>query len=162
MCQQFDYFARELKRTSVTLERLWQEYHEQHLDGYSYSRFCYHFRVWSSASELTMHVHHKAGDKMFVDFIGKKLEIVDRITGKVQPVEVFIAVLGASQLTYVEAVASQKKHDWIRVNRNALHYIGGVPHAIVPDCLKSAVTYANKYDDLVKSQTAQGGPRRSY
>ena len=89
---------------------------------------------------------HKAGDKLFVDFTGKHLEIVNRQTGEIQDVEVFVAVLGASQRTYVEATASQKKEDWIKANQNALYYLGGVPHAIVPDCLKSAVKIGNKYE----------------
>lgn len=141
--QQFDTISKELKRTGVTLERLWHEYRQQHPDGYSYSQFCYHYQVWRNSSELTMHISHKAGDKMFVDFAGKKMEIVDKHTGEVTEVEIFIAVLGASQYTYVEAVASQKKHDWIQANRNAFYFFDGVPQAIVPDCLKSAV---NKYD----------------
>ena len=82
-----------------------------------------------------MHMEHKAGDKLFVDFAGKKLNITDRITGEIHEVEVFVAILGASQLVYVEASMSQKKEEWIRLNENALRYIGGVPLAIVPDCL---------------------------
>jgi len=144
--ERFRYFVKELKRTGVTLERLWQEYREEHPDGYGYSQFCYHFQVWRNVSELTMHMPHKAGDKMFVDFAGKHLEIVDSRTGEIKEVEVFVAVLGASQLTYVEAVESQKKHDWITANRNALHYFGGVPLAIVPDCLKTAITKPDRYE----------------
>lgn len=146
LCNQFEYFAKELKRPGVTLQRLWEEYRNEHSDGYSYSQFCFHFQHWRSTSELTMHMNHKSGDKMFVDFTGKKLSIVNRQTGEVKDVEVFVSILGASQLTYVEAVASQKKEDWIKVNQNALHYFGGVPRAIVPDCLKSAVTNGNKYE----------------
>jgi transposase len=142
----FPYFVKELKRPGVTLQRLWQEYRDDHADGYGYSQFCFHFQHWRSSSELTMHMEHKAGDKMFVDFTGKKLTIVNRQTGEITEVEVFVAILGASQLTYVEAVASQKKEDWIAVNQNALHYFGGVPRAIVPDCLKAAVTKGNKYE----------------
>ncbi len=143
---QFDYLSKELKRTGVTLHRLWQEYLAEYPDGYGYSQFCYHFQQWRNSSELTMHIHHKAGDKMFVDFTGKHLEIVDRHTGEIKEVEVFVAVLGASQHTYVEATISQKKEDWIKANQNALYYFGGVPKAIVPDCLKSAVNIGNKYE----------------
>lgn len=144
--QKFDYFQKELKRTGVTLERLWNEYRTNHTDGYSYSQFCYHFQVWRNTSDLTMHIDHKAGDKMFVDFAGKKLEIVDKQSGEIQEVETFVAVLGASQYTYVEAIATQQKHDWIKANQNALYYFDGVPKAIVPDCLKSAVHKATKYE----------------
>ena len=144
--EKFEYFTKELKRTGVTLERLWQEYRIAHPDGYGYSQFCYHFQVWRDASEISMHIEHKAGDKAFVDFAGKKLQIVDRATGEITDVEVFVSILGASQLTYAEAVATQKKHDWIKANINALEYYGGVTAAIVPDCLKSAVTKPNRYE----------------
>jgi transposase len=144
--EKFQYFAKELKRTGVTLERLWHEYREEHPDGYGYSQFCHHFQIWRNASELTMHMTHKAGDKMFVDFAGKHLEIVDKLTGEIIKVEVFVAILGASQRTYVEAVLTQQKHDWIMANRNAFHYFGGVTRAIVPDCLKTAITRADRYE----------------
>lgn len=144
--QKFEYFVKELKRTGVTLERLWQEYLDEHPDGYGYSQFCYHFQLWRYASELTMHMNHKAGDKAFVDFAGKHLQIVNRNTGEITDVEFFVAILGASQYTYAEAVATQQKHDWIRANQNAFHYFEGVPRALVPDCLKSAVSKANPYE----------------
>lgn len=154
LSQQFEYFVKELKRTGVTLERLWQEYREKYPDGYGYSQFCYHFQVWRSTSELTMHMDHKAGDKMFVDFTGKHLQIVDRQSGEVKDVEIFVAVLGACQFTYVEARETQRKADWIMANQNALHYIGGVPKAIVPDCLKSAVKIADKYEPDINPEYA--------
>ena len=146
LSKKFEYFVKELKRTGVTLQLLWEEYCAEHPDGYSYSQFCYHFQQWRNNCDLSMHMDHKAGDKMFVDFTGKHLEIVDRQTGEIQQVEVFVAVLGASQRTYVEATASQKKEDWIKANQNALYYFNGVPNAIVPDCLKSAVQIGNKYE----------------
>lgn len=142
----FTHYTKELKRLGVTRQILWEEYIQENPDGYSYSQFCYHFQVWQNISEITMHLEHKAGDKLFVDFTGKKLGITDRVTGEICEVEVFVAVLGASQLTYVEASMSQKKEDWIRLNENALRYIGGVPRAIVPDCLKSAVTRTDRYE----------------
>lgn len=152
--QKFAAFAKELKHPGVTRLRLWQEYRAQHPQGYGYSQFCYYFQLWQSSSELTMHIDHKAGDKMFVDFTGKKLHVVDQQTGALQEVEVFVAVLGASQLTYVEAVASQQKHDWLRANQNALQYFGGVPKAIVPDCLKTAVERADQYEPDLQPEYA--------
>jgi len=154
LCSQFEYFVKELKRPGVTLQRLWEEYRTEHSDGYGYSQFCFHFQQWRSSCKLTMHLEHKAGDKMFVDFTGKHLSIVDRETGEIKDVEVFVAILGASQLTYVEASTSQKKEDWIRVNQNALCYFGGVPNAIVPDCLKSAITMGNKYEPDINPEYA--------
>ena len=142
----FPYFVSELKRTGVTLMLLWKEYQKKHPVGYSYSQFCYHFQVWRNASKVTMHIEHKAGDKMFVDYAGDKLVIVDRKTGKERTVEVFVAILGASQLTYVEASMSQKSEDWIRSNERAFLYFGGVTQAIVPDNLKSGVTKTDRYE----------------
>lgn len=148
----FPYFITELKKTGVNLLVLWEEYKKQNEDHYSYTQFCYYFQVWRSSSHLTMHIEHKAGDKMFSDFTGKKLKITDWPSGKQTEVEVFIAVLGASQYTYVEAVETQKMKDWLQVNENAFHYFGGVTNAIVPDNLKSAVTKACKYEPDVNPQ----------
>jgi transposase len=89
---------------------------------------------------------HKAGDKLYVDFAGVKLNLTNKETGEVTDVEVFVAILGASQLTYVEAVTSQQKEDFIAACENTLHYIGGVPAAIVPDNLKAAVTKSHRYE----------------
>ena len=152
LTKQFDTFAKELKRTGVTLQLLWHEYRAENPNGYSYTQFCYHFQVWRSTSELTMHLDHKAGDKMFVDFTGKKLTFIDRQTGEVKEVEVFVATLPASQLTYVEAVETQQKHDWLMANQNAFHYIGGVPKAVVPDNLKSAVNKSNFYEPEINPE----------
>jgi len=146
LAARFEHLQTELKRTGVTLERLWREYLQEHPDGYGYSQFCHHFQLWRGTLDISMHIEHKAGDKMFADFTGKKFNIVDRHTGEITEAECFVALLAASQYTYVEAVASQRKHDWIRANENALHYFGGVPKAAVPDCLKSAVQTANKYE----------------
>ena len=142
----FPYFAKELKRKGVTLKLLWEEYIKDNPGGYSYPRLTWHYRVWRQASKATMHMEHKAGDKCFVDFAGETLFIVDRKTGEKTDVEIFIAILGASQLSHVEAVESQKKECWIKANENAFHEFGGVTAAIVPDNLKSAVTTPNKYE----------------
>lgn len=142
----FPHVEKELNRTGVNRWILWGEYKEQHPDGYGYAHFCHHFRVWLNTEEATMHFEHQPGDKLYIDFAGKKLQWVDRSTGEVHPAEVFVGVLGYSQLTYVEAVTSQKKEDFISTTENALHYFGGVPQVIVPDNLKSAVTKANKYE----------------
>jgi len=151
----FEEIATELRRRGVTLELLWCEYvansAEQH---YSYSTFCKLYRRWSKDSELDMHMQHAAGDKTFVDFTGAKLALTNLITGEITDVEVFVAILGASQLTYAEATPSQKKEDFIRANVNAFAYFGGVTKAIVPDCLKSAVTNGNKYEPEINQEFA--------
>ncbi len=142
----FHYFEKELKRTGVTLQLLWNEYTETRSDYYGYSQFCHHYYLWRKEKKVSMRMEHKAGDKMFVDYTGKKLQTVNPDTGEITEFEVFVAVLGASQLSYIEAVPSQTKADWVMVNENAIRFYGGVPAAIVPDCLKSAVIKANKYE----------------
>jgi len=147
--KEFPYIEKELGRKGVTLRLLWEEYKQGRLFWYEYSQFCYHYQTWRGVRAVRLHIEHKAGDKMFVDFAGKKLEITERKTGAKQEVEVFVAVLGWSQMTYVEATESQKIPDWIRLNANALIYFEGAPAAIVPDNLKSGVRKANRYEPKI-------------
>ena len=150
----FPYMLTELPKVGVTREVLWNEYLKKHPDGYEYSQFCYHFRTWFRAeTEVTLTIEHKAGDRMFVDFSGAKRRY--REGGVEREAEIFVAVLGASQYTYVEAVRSQKKEDFIIANRNALDYFGGVPASIMPDCLKSAVSKADKYESEINPEYAE-------
>ncbi|MBI4929874.1 MAG: IS21 family transposase [Bacteroidetes bacterium] len=142
----FPHIDKTLRRKGFTREKLWKEYLEKHPDGYRYTMFCMSYSAWRKKVNPVMHMVHKAGDKMYIDFTGAKLQIVDPHTGEIQDVEVFVAILGSSQLTYVEATYSQKKEDFISACENALHYFGGVPQAIVPDNLKSAVTKSSKYE----------------
>jgi len=143
---QFTYFEKELTRKGVTLQLLWKEYKEARASYYEYSQFCHHFYRWRKEQNVSMHIEHKAGDKMYVDYAGSKLPITNPDTGEVTELEVFVAVLGSSQFAYIEAVPSQKTADWVAVNENALRFYKGVPAAIVPDCLKSAVIRADKYE----------------
>jgi transposase len=142
----FPKVDKELKRTGITRHMLWEAYCKEFPDGYKYSQFCIYYNQWKARVNPVMHIDHKAGDKLYVDFAGQKLNITDKETGEIIPVEVFIGILGASQLTYVEAVMSQQKEDFITACENTLHYIGGVPEAIVPDNLKAAVTKSNRYE----------------
>ena len=142
----FPYFEKELKRVGVSKHLLWLEYKQKHATGLMYSQFCYYYHEWKRQSQPVMRFDHKAGDKMFVDFTGKKLHIVDKQTGELKELEVFVGLLGSSQLTYVEAVASQTKQDFISCTENALLYYGGVPMSIVTDNLKAAVHKSNKYE----------------
>jgi transposase len=142
----FPYIEKELRRTGVNRWILWGEYKDQYPDGYSYAHFCTHLRQWLGSKRATMHFEHSPADKMFIDFAGKKLHWVDRTTGEINDVEVYVAILGYSQLTYVQAVSSQKKTDFIVATENALHFFGGVPKVLVPDNLKSAVHKADKYE----------------
>jgi transposase len=150
----FPAIEKELKRKGVTRQLLWKEYKTHHPDGVGLSQFKHYFSQWKAQVNPTMHMEHKAGDKLYVDFAGDKLEIINEQTGEVKPVEVFVAILGASQLTYVEAVMTQQKEDFIFACENALHYCGGVPQAIVPDNLKSAVSKSSKYEPTLNETFA--------
>lgn len=152
--EKFAYMAKELKRVGVTLYLLWEEYRTEFPLGYGYSHFCFHYKKWSSLSEVHMHMEHKAGDKNFVDFTGHKMKIIHPITGEISYAEVFVATLGASQLTYAEATPSQKKGDWIKANENAFRYFGGVTMATVPDNLKSGVTKCDRYEPDINPEYA--------
>lgn len=149
LSQDFEYIEKELKRTGVTLFLLWKEYREQEEEGFSYSRYCHHYRMWERRQNPDMHIDHKAGDITYMDFTGKKMHIVDANTGEIKEVESFISILGASQLTYVEFIESQKLDDWAQVNENAFIYYGGTTKGITPDNLKSAVTKACNYEPLI-------------
>ena len=140
----------ERSRPGVTLQLLHHEYLEANPGGYQYTRFCDFYREWLKRRRLSMRQVHKAGEKMFVDFAGKKPKIVDSETGEAIEVELFVAVLGASSYTYAEALASQLGPDWIRANVNALEYFGGSTRVYVPDNLKSAVTKACRYEPTVQ------------
>lgn len=143
-----------LRRKGMTLEKQWLEYLQDNPDGYGRTQFYNYLVEYRRRSGITMHIEHKAGDKMFVDFCGDKLQVVDEQTGEVKEVEVFVAILGCSQLTYVEAVSSQSKEDFIQCCRHALEYFGGVPRAIVPDNLKAAVTKSSKYEPVLNETFA--------
>lgn len=150
----FPQVDKELKRTGMNRRILWEAYRKEFPDGFQYTQFCFYYNQWKARVNPTMHLDHKAGDKLYVDFAGEKLSITDKETGEVIEVEVFVAILGASQLTYVEAVASQQKEDFIAACEDALHYYGGVPSAIVPDNLKAAVTKSNRYEPTLNETFA--------
>ena len=138
--------ACELKKPGVNLMVLWEEYREVHPGGYAYSRFCELFRAFEQRLAPTMRQTHVAGDKVFVDYSGKKISIVDRTTGQVREAEIFVAVLGASSFTYAEATWSQTLPDWIGAHVRMFRAFGGVPRLVVPDNLKAGVNKASFYD----------------
>ena len=136
----------ELRRPGVTLLLLHQEYKSQHPDGLGYSQFCDYYSRFRKKRPLVMRQSHVAGDKLFVDYSGKKPGYFDPHTGERIDCELFVAVLGASNLTYVEATASQRREDFLRSHLRALQYFGGVARIWVPDNLKSAVTKPCRYE----------------
>jgi len=125
--------ARELKRPGVTLMTLWEEYRESEPEGYGYSRFCDLFRSFERHLSPVMRQHHVAGDKVFVDFSGKRLEVIDPTSGMVRPAEIFVGVLGASSYTYAEAVWTQTLPDWIGAHSRMFDFFGGVPRLVIPE-----------------------------
>lgn len=133
---------RELKRKHVTLSILWEEYIQQHPEGYRYSRFCELYRNWEGRLSVTMRQSHAGGDKLFVDYAGDGVPVVDRLTGEIRQAQIFVAVMGASNFTYAEATWTQGLADWIAAHTRALEAIGGVPNLIVPDNTKVAVVKA--------------------
>ncbi len=149
LAKDFPYYEKELARVGVTLYLLWEEYKQRQPEGFSYSRFCHHYRMWESKLKAGMHIEHKAGDLLYVDFTGKKMHWVNGETGGVNHAEIFVTIMGASQLIYVEAVKSQQLEDWIWANENAWRYYGGATRGICPDNLKSAVTRACNYEPLL-------------
>ena len=144
------YMHRELRRPGVTLELLHLEYLEEHPDGLRYTAFCDTYRRWLSTAGLVMRQVHKAGEKTFVDYSGKKPAYVDPQTGEVIEAEFFVAVLGASNYTFAEATASQKVADFVGSHVRAYAYFAGVTEITVPDQLKSGVTTADRYEPGVQ------------
>jgi len=144
------YIHTERKRPGVTLELLHLEYLEKNPGGYRYTQFCEFYRRWVKSHRLSVRQVHRAGEKLFVDYSGKRPSIVDPKTGEVIAVELFIAVLGASSYTYVEATRTQQSADFIGAHVRCLEFLGGVPRDIVPDQLKSGVTGACRYEPAIQ------------
>jgi len=137
----------ERKRPGVTMLLLWEEYRAEHGEqGYGYSRFCQLYREYRGRLNVTMRQEHKAGEKLFVDWAGQKVALVDRSTGEVCEASLFVAAFGASQHTYAEATLGETLHEWIRVHSNALEFFGGCPEILVPDNTKTAVKSPCRYD----------------
>ena len=154
--------VRELKRPGVNLLVLWEEYRAIHPEGYAYSRFCQLFReferrlspVMSGEPLGSTRQQHVAGHKAFVDYSGKRAPITDPVTGEVRMAEIFVAVLGASSLTYAEATWTQTLPDWIGAHVGMFRFFGAAPRLLVPDNLKSAVHKASFYDPEVNRSYA--------
>lgn len=140
------YLHRELRRPGVTRALLWGEYKRDHPEGYEYSQFCEGYSRFAAKLSLSMRQTHKAGEKLFIDYAGKTMPIVDPGTGEVRFAQIFIAVMGASGYTYAEATESQQLPDWLGSHIRALEFFGGGPELLVPDNLRSGVTRACRYD----------------
>lgn len=141
-----DYYAKELRRTGVTKLLLYEEYKEQYPDGYGRSQFNHHLLHHIRTSKPSMVLQHKPGEKLYIDFAGKKLSYIDQQTGELVKCEVFVACMPYSDYGFAMAVPSQKVNDMIHALRCCLEFLGGVPELIVPDNLKSAVIKSSRYE----------------
>jgi transposase len=143
----FPAIHQELKRKGVTLQLLWSEYAAAHGDqAYRYSQFCFHYQRWRKRQKRSMRQLHRAGEKLFIDYCGPTVPIVDATTGELRQAQVFVAVLGASSYTYAEATWTQELPQWIASHQRAFAFFGGVVQLLVPDNLRSGVTKACRYD----------------
>jgi transposase len=136
----------ELRRPGVTLALLWQEYRLSHPQGFQYSWFCEHYRLWAAKIDVVMRQEHRAGEKLFVDYAGQTAPIIDRQTGEIRQAQIFVAVLGASSYTFAEATWSQKLPDWLGSHVRCFAFLGGTSQILVPDNLRSGVTKAHRYE----------------
>ena len=133
-------------QTHVTLFLLWQEYRVTHPNGYQYSRFCDLYRNWLGKVDVVMRQSYRAGEKLFVDYAGQTVGIIDRQTGEERQAQIFVAVLGASNYTFAEATWSQGLSDWTGSHVRALEFFGGSSEVVIPDNLRSAVSKAHRYE----------------
>ena len=146
---------KQLTRKGVTLLLLWREYMELHPDGYGYSRYASLYREWLGTTDVRMRQHHKAGEKLFVDFVGLTMPVTDPATGEVRTVQVFASAMGASQRIFARAYASQSLENWLAANSDAFEFYGALPEVLVPDNLKSGVTSADRYEPVLNPAFAE-------
>ncbi len=140
----------ELRRPGVTLRLLHEEYLGQHPTGYGYTRFVALYRQWADWQRVVMRQIHRAGEKCFVDYAGKRPWLVHAATGERYQVELFVAVLGASNYTWAEATATQRSADWLGSHVRLVEHLGGVPAVFVPDQLKAGVVVASRYEPAIQ------------
>jgi transposase len=153
-----DYFQmhQALKRKGVTLQLLWAEYVAVHGErGYRYSQYCNRYRQWRDRQKRSMRQVHIAGEKLFIDYCGPTVPVVDRHTGEIREAQIFVSVLGASSYTYAEATYTQSLPDWIASNQRAPKFYGAVPALLVPDNLLSAITLADRYEPGINATYAE-------
>jgi transposase len=152
----FAELHQELRRKGVTLQLLWEEYAQANPAAhYSYTHFCLLYREWRQRLSPTMRQTHTPGDKMFVDYCGPTIPVIDSLTGEVRNANIFVAVLGASNYTYAEATFTQQLHDFVGSHVRAFEFFGGVVRLVVPDNLKSGVTKACRFEPTLSRTYAE-------
>lgn len=150
--QLYDFFPemeKQLRKRGVTVGMLYRKFKQEHPECYAETSFYGYYGQWKKRVNPSMHIEHKAADKMYIDFAGATLPYVDVDTGEIKEGQVFVAILGWSQYSYVEVIPNQTIEEFITACENALHFFEGVPLAIVPDNLKSAVFKASKYEPIL-------------
>ena len=130
---QWSKVHRELRRKGVTLALLWEEYKAVHPEGMQYSWFCSRYREWAAKVDVVMRFEHRAGERMFVDYAGHTVGVVNRDTGELREAQIFVAVLGASNYTYAEATWTQTLPDWCASHVRAFEFMGGSTELLMPD-----------------------------
>ena len=148
LMKHFDYAEKELHKTGVNRQMLWVEYKEQHPDGYTYSRYCYHFNIFLKHADVSMHLEYQPGDVIMIDFAGKKLSYIHPDTGEVIQCETFIAILPYSGLIFCQPVHTQRTADFVSCINSMLKFYGAVPKTILCDNLKTAVKRPSKYEPV--------------
>ena len=142
----YAYIHQELKRPGVTLQLLWEEYAQANALAYKYTSFCIKYREWAEGLKRSMRQIHVGGDKLFADYAGQTVPIVDAATGEIRAAQIFVATLGASNYTYACATATQTAADWVGSLIGALEFIGGVPRLIVPDQPRALIAKPDRYE----------------
>lgn len=149
----YEYIHREMAKSGVTLKLLWDEYCEScRLSGeipYMYTQFCLYYREWAELTKATMHIHHKPGEKMEVDWAGQTMFLRDNLAREDIPVYIFVAVLPCSGYAYVEGFVSRNLESWIAAHVNAYRYFGGTTRILVPDNLKTGVVKTDWYTPAI-------------
>src|SRR5438477_5963690 len=146
----------ELKRKGVTLQLLWEEYAQAHgAAAYRYSQFCEHYHQYRATLARSMRQVHRAGEKVFIDYSGDTVAVIDARTGEIRSAEIFVATLGASKYTYAEATWTQSLPDWIGSHIRMLEFYGSVPTLWIPDNLKAAIKKACRYEPEATSTSEE-------
>lgn len=153
----FPYFLKELRKPGCTLDTLWKEYRSSNQNGYGYTQFAQHFKDFRQAQNGSGKLTHIAGEKLYIDFAGKKLHYVDKSTGELIPVEVLVCILPCSQYTFIMALKSQRMEDVITGLTSCLEFMGGVPTVIISDNLKAVVKKSHKYQPEINKSIRQLG-----
>lgn len=152
----YAHVHQELKRKGVTLILLWEEYRASANDAaYQYTAFCTRYRAWAGKLKRSMRQTHRGGEKLFADYAGPTIPIIDAATGEIRPASIFVAVLGASSYTFACATPGQTRADWLTGIGRALAFIGGVPELIVPDNPRALVSVANRYEPELNRATLE-------